>query len=179
MKTRDSTRLSELMEKVVSVNGWRPESFEVVVMSRTLDKLLSIMDNPEAHFLLLGLKQSTFSSKLLQLCCHKDRHTTSFLPTATTISTQHLSLTTDSQPKWFWFNQTPISLHNFVHYVLYVEPFHFAICCVANAQTHGAIRAGTRQSTHKCVHKVYCCSLSCCGSWLLISPLETLIFDSS
>lgn len=57
----DNNRLNKLIKKAISVIGCKPDTFEVVVERRTLNKLLSIMDNPD-HPLhhLLDRQWSTF-----------------------------------------------------------------------------------------------------------------------
>ena len=72
--------------------GCKPDTVEGVVERRTLDKLLSIMGNPDhpLHHLLDG-QRSTFSNRLIQLCCHKDRYRKSFLLSAITLYNKSLS----------------------------------------------------------------------------------------
>ena len=66
------------------VSGW--SLFKTVVERRTLNKLLSIMDknqHPLHHTVVR--QRSTFSHRLLQLCCRRDRYRKSFLPHAITL----------------------------------------------------------------------------------------------
>ena len=88
----DTNRLNKLIKKAGSVIGCKPDTVESVVERRTLDKLLSIMDNPE-HPLhhLLDRQRSTFSNRLIQLRCHKDRYIKSFIPSAITLYNKSLS----------------------------------------------------------------------------------------
>lgn len=67
-------RLNKLIKKAGSVIGCKLDSIEAVVERRTLNKLLSIMDNPD-HLLhhILVRQWSSFSNRLIQLHCHKDR----------------------------------------------------------------------------------------------------------
>ncbi|KAM4536419.1 uncharacterized protein PAE49_021037 [Odontesthes bonariensis] len=86
IRAGDTSRLNKLIKKAGSVIGCKLDSFESVVERRTLNKLLSIMDNPTHPLqqLLVG-QQSSFSNRLIQLHCHKDRFRKSFLPAAITI----------------------------------------------------------------------------------------------
>ena len=88
----DTNRLNKLIKKAGSVIGCKPDTVESVVERRTLDKLLSIMDNTE-HPLhhLLDRQRSTFSNRLIQLRCHKDRYRKSLLPSAITLYNKSLS----------------------------------------------------------------------------------------
>ena len=81
IRASDTNRLDKIIKKAGSVLGLRLESFETVVERRTLNKLLSIMDNdqhPLHHT--VDRQWSTFSHRLLQLRCRK-----SFLPHAITL----------------------------------------------------------------------------------------------
>ena len=61
------------------VSGWS-------LLRRTLNKLLSIMDHDQ-HFLhhTVDRQRSSFSNRLLQLRCQRDRYRKSFLPHAITL----------------------------------------------------------------------------------------------
>ncbi len=85
-------RLNKLITKAGSIIGCKLDTFEEVMERRTLSKLLSIMDNPE-HPLhhLLDRQRSSFSNRLIQLCCHKDRVRKSFLPKAIRLYNSTLS----------------------------------------------------------------------------------------
>ena len=76
--------------KEVGKEGRRRDKEEVVEM-KALNKLLSIMDNQE-HPLhhLVDRQRSTFSNRLVQLRCRKDRYRKSFLPTAIRLYNSHL-----------------------------------------------------------------------------------------
>ena len=93
IRASDTNRLNKLIKKAGSVIGVKPDTFEAVVERRTLNKLLSIMDNPD-HPLhhTLDRQRSSFSNRLIQLRCHKDRYRKSFLPQAITVyNASHLS----------------------------------------------------------------------------------------
>jgi gmma-aminobutyric acid receptor subunit gamma len=83
IRASDSNRLDKIIRKAGSVLGLRLESLETVVERRTLKKVLSIMDNkqhPLHH--IVDRQRSTFSHRLLQLRCRRDRYRKSFLPHA-------------------------------------------------------------------------------------------------
>ncbi|KAL3065695.1 hypothetical protein OYC64_015782 [Pagothenia borchgrevinki] len=86
IRAGDTSRINKLIRKAGSVIGIKLDPFEAVVERRTLNRLLSIMDNP-THPLHLQLdsQRSSFSNRLLQLPCHKDRYWKTFLPTAITL----------------------------------------------------------------------------------------------
>ena len=79
----DANRLNKLIRKAGSIIGCRQDTFQSVVERRTLNKLLSIMDNPD-HPLhhTIDRQRSTFSRRLRQLRCLKERYRKSFLPQA-------------------------------------------------------------------------------------------------
>ncbi|XP_068566954.1 uncharacterized protein [Cebidichthys violaceus] len=79
----DTNRLNKLVKKAGSIIGCKLDSLEQVVERRTLKKLSSILDNQDhpLHHLLQG-QRSTFSNRMIQLRCHKDRYRRTFLPTA-------------------------------------------------------------------------------------------------
>lgn len=60
MGAGDTNRLTKLIKEAGSVIGFKQETFEAVVDGRTLNKLLSIRDNPLHHT--LDRQQSSFSS---------------------------------------------------------------------------------------------------------------------
>ena len=85
IRAGDTSRINKLIRKARSVIGIKLDPL-AVVERRTLNRLLSIMDNP-THPLHLQLdsQRSSFSNRLLQLPCHKDRYCKTFLPTAITL----------------------------------------------------------------------------------------------
>jgi hypothetical protein len=82
----NTNRLNKLIRKAGSVIGCNLDTLEAVVERRMLNKLLAILDNPD-HPLhpLLDRQRSSFSNRLIQLHCHKDRYRKSFLPSAITL----------------------------------------------------------------------------------------------
>ncbi|XP_034088755.1 uncharacterized protein LOC117557164 [Gymnodraco acuticeps] len=68
IRAGDTSRINKLIRKAGSVIGIKLDPFEAVVERRTLNRLLSIMDNP-THPLHLQLdsQRSSFSNRLLQL----------------------------------------------------------------------------------------------------------------
>ena len=88
----DTNRLKKLIRKAGSVIGCKQDTLESVVERRTLKKPLSIMDNPlhPLHHTLVR-QRSTFSKRLLQLCCHNNRYRKSFLPQAVTLYSNSLT----------------------------------------------------------------------------------------
>ena len=81
ISARDTNRINKLIRKAGTIVGQNLETFESVRDRRSLNKLLSILDNP-SHPLhdTLQSRQSSHSSRLLQLRCHKERFRRSFLP---------------------------------------------------------------------------------------------------
>lgn len=98
----ETNRLNKLIKKAGSVIGCKQDSLEAVVERRILNKLLSIMDNPD-HPLhhTLDKQLSSFSNRLIQLRCHKDRYRKSFFPQAITL--YNTSPMSDSQHSRFSF----------------------------------------------------------------------------
>jgi len=82
IKAKDANRLNKLIKKAESVVGSKLVTLEEVVEERMLAKLLVIMDNPShpLHKTLDKLK-SSFSNRLIQPRCSKERYRKSFLPT--------------------------------------------------------------------------------------------------
>ena len=79
----DTNRLNKLIKTAGSVIGCKMDEFEAVVERRTMNKLLSIMDNPDHPLHLTPDRQrSAVSNRLMQRRCHKDRYRKSFLPRA-------------------------------------------------------------------------------------------------
>lgn len=68
----DASRMNKLIHKARTIIHQNPEAFESVWDRRTLNNLLSIMDNPLHHSTLHSLS-------LIQPCCHEERFRTSFL----------------------------------------------------------------------------------------------------
>ena len=89
----DTNRLNKLIRKAGSVIGCKQDTVEAVVERRTLNKLLSIMDNPDHPLhLTLDRQRSSFSNRLLQLHCRRDRYRKSFVPQAIALfNNSHLS----------------------------------------------------------------------------------------
>ena len=86
IRASDTNRLEKIIKKAGSVLGLRLESFESVVERRTLNKLLSIRDNDQHPLYHTVVRErSTFSHRLLQLSCQRDRYRKSFLPYAITL----------------------------------------------------------------------------------------------
>ncbi|KAK0134631.1 RNA-directed DNA polymerase from mobile element jockey [Merluccius polli] len=85
IRASDTNRLDKIIKKAGSVLGLRLESFESVVERRTLKKLFSIIDNNQHPLHTVVRQRSTFSHRLLQLCCRRDRYRKSFLPHAITL----------------------------------------------------------------------------------------------
>ena len=86
IRASDTNRLDKIIKKAGYALGLRLESFETVVERRTLNKLLSITDNkqhPLHHT--VARQRSTFSHRLLQLRCRRDRYRKSFPPHAITL----------------------------------------------------------------------------------------------
>jgi len=81
ISARDDSRINKLIRKAGTVIGLKMETFESVMNKRSLNKLLSIMDNPShpLHKILQG-QQSSFSNRLIQLRCHKEQFKKSLLP---------------------------------------------------------------------------------------------------
>ncbi|XP_059209473.1 immunoglobulin lambda-like polypeptide 1 [Centropristis striata] len=81
IKARDANRLNKLIRKAESVVGSKLVTLEEVVEDRMLAKLLAVMDNPShpLHKTLDKLK-SSFSHRLIQPRCSKERYRKSFLP---------------------------------------------------------------------------------------------------
>ncbi|KAI4898558.1 hypothetical protein NFI96_004317 [Prochilodus magdalenae] len=76
-------KLNKLVKKAGSVIGLKLDTLEVVAEKRTLNKLLAVMDNASHPLHCAVEKQrSTFSGRLRQLRCAKERRVRSFLPTA-------------------------------------------------------------------------------------------------
>lgn len=83
IRTSDTSKLEKIIKKAGFVVGLKLKPFETVVERRMLSKLLSIVDNEEHPFHnTLDRQRSTFSNRLLQLHCRRDRCRTSFLPRA-------------------------------------------------------------------------------------------------
>ena len=83
IRTKDANRLNKLIKKAKSVVGSQLVTVEEVVEERMLAKLLATMANP-SHPLHTTLDQlrSSFSNRLIQPRCKKERYRKSFLPTA-------------------------------------------------------------------------------------------------
>ena len=83
LKKRDAARLDKLVRKAGSVVGSELDSLTSVAERRTLNRLLSIIDNPQ-HPLhnTISRQRSSFSDRLLSLPCSTDRLRKSFLPHA-------------------------------------------------------------------------------------------------
>lgn len=83
IRQRDTQRLDKLIRKASSVIGADQDSVVSVMERRTLEKLLSVMDNSSHPLHELVMRQrSSFSERLLSLSCSTDRLRKSFLPRA-------------------------------------------------------------------------------------------------
>ncbi|CAG12911.1 unnamed protein product, partial [Tetraodon nigroviridis] len=81
IRADDTNRLNKLIRKAGSGTGWELDTMEAMEERRMLNKRLPILDNPDHPLhLLLDRQQSSFSKRMIQLCCHKDKHRKSFLP---------------------------------------------------------------------------------------------------
>lgn len=92
IKKRDAERMNKLVRKAGSVLGSELESFTSVAERRTLNKLLTIMDNVHHPLHSAVIRQrSTFSGRLLSQTCSTDRFRRSFVPQAIRLynSSQH------------------------------------------------------------------------------------------
>ncbi|KAM4593012.1 uncharacterized protein PAE49_004932 isoform 1-T1 [Odontesthes bonariensis] len=86
IRASDINRLDKIIKKAGFALGLRLESLEAVVERRTMNKLLTIMENdrhPLHHT--VDRQRSTFSPRLLQLPCRRDRYRKSFLPHTVTV----------------------------------------------------------------------------------------------
>ncbi|TWW52968.1 hypothetical protein D4764_0216870 [Takifugu flavidus] len=83
IKAKDANRLNKLIKKAGSVVGCRLDNLDEVVRDRMVLKLRTIMDNP-SHPLhnTVDKLRSSFSNRLLQPRCSKERDRKSFLPSA-------------------------------------------------------------------------------------------------
>lgn len=83
LKKKDAARLDKLVRKAGSVVGTELDILTSVAERRTLNRLLSIIDNPD-HPLhsTITRQRSSFSDRLLSLSCSTDRLKRSFLPHA-------------------------------------------------------------------------------------------------
>ncbi|KAI3361742.1 hypothetical protein L3Q82_001955 [Scortum barcoo] len=74
LKKKDAARLDKLVRKAGSVVGTELDSLTSVAERRTLNRLLSIIDNP-SHPLhsAISRQRSSFSDRLLSLSCSTDR----------------------------------------------------------------------------------------------------------
>ena len=76
----DTRRLNKLIKKAGSVTGCRQEGFKAVVERRTLNKLVSIMDNTDRRLHhALDEQQSSFSKWLRYFHCYRNCYIKSFL----------------------------------------------------------------------------------------------------
>ncbi|TWW67116.1 hypothetical protein D4764_02G0001570 [Takifugu flavidus] len=83
IKAKDANRLNKLIKKAGSVVGCRLDNLDEVVRDRMVLKLRTIMDNP-SHPLhnTVDKLRSSFSNRLLQPRCSKERYRKSFLLSA-------------------------------------------------------------------------------------------------
>ncbi|TWW73670.1 hypothetical protein D4764_15G0010660 [Takifugu flavidus] len=83
IKAKDANRLNKLIKKAGSVVGCRLDNLDEVVRDRMVLKLRTIMDSP-SHPLhnTVDKLRSSFSNRLLQPRCSKERYRKSFLPSA-------------------------------------------------------------------------------------------------
>ncbi|TWW80175.1 hypothetical protein D4764_10G0012050 [Takifugu flavidus] len=83
IKAKDANRLNKLIKKAGSVVGCRLANLDEVVKDRMVLKLRTIMDNPSDPFHnTVDKLRSSFSNKLPQPRCSKERYRKSFLPSA-------------------------------------------------------------------------------------------------
>lgn len=75
IKAGDNDILTKLIRKADSVTGCKLDTFEAVVLTRSLNKLLSIMDSPDhpPQHLLDRQQLHPLPNRLIQLSCHDDR----------------------------------------------------------------------------------------------------------
>ncbi|TWW59213.1 hypothetical protein D4764_06G0007430 [Takifugu flavidus] len=83
IKAKDANRLNKRIKKAGSVVGCKLANLDEVVRDRMVLKLRTIMDSP-SHPLhnTVDKLRSSFSNRLLQPCCSKERYRKSFLPSA-------------------------------------------------------------------------------------------------
>ncbi|TWW79918.1 hypothetical protein D4764_10G0009480 [Takifugu flavidus] len=83
IKAKDANRLNKPVKKAGSVVGCRLDNLDEVVRDRMVLKVQTIMDSP-SHPLhnTVDKLRSSFSSRLLQPRCSKERYRKSFLPSA-------------------------------------------------------------------------------------------------
>ncbi|TWW59308.1 hypothetical protein D4764_06G0008380 [Takifugu flavidus] len=83
IKAKDANRLNKLIKKAGSVVGFKLANLDEVVRDRMVLKLRTIMDNP-SHPLhnTVDKLRSSFSNRLLQPRCSKERYRKSFLTSA-------------------------------------------------------------------------------------------------
>ncbi|TWW65156.1 hypothetical protein D4764_21G0000560 [Takifugu flavidus] len=83
IKAKDANRFNKLIKKAGSVVGCRLDNLDEVVRDRMVLKLRTIMDSP-SHPLhnTVDKLRSSFSNRLLQPRCSKERYRKSFLPSA-------------------------------------------------------------------------------------------------
>ncbi|KAK3519465.1 hypothetical protein QTP70_030629 [Hemibagrus guttatus] len=83
LKSRGATQLDKVAKRAGSVVGVELDSLKQVVERRTLNKMLSIMANPDHPLHMVFCKQrSVFSGRLLSQSCSTDRLRKSFVPRA-------------------------------------------------------------------------------------------------
>lgn len=80
---REKNKLNKLIKKAGSVVGCVFPTIDDIAQVRMTDKLINMM-NHECHPLydLVHACESSFSSRLIQPRCYKERYRRSFLPTA-------------------------------------------------------------------------------------------------
>ncbi|TWW74353.1 hypothetical protein D4764_14G0003540 [Takifugu flavidus] len=79
---KDANRLNKLIKKAGSVAGCKLANLDDMVRDRMVFKLRTIMDSHPLHNTVDKLR-SSFSNRLLQPRCSKERYRKSFLPSAT------------------------------------------------------------------------------------------------
>ncbi|TWW73441.1 hypothetical protein D4764_15G0008350 [Takifugu flavidus] len=83
IKAKDANRLNKLIKKAGSVIGCNLANLDEVVRDRMVLKLRTVMDNPSHHLHnTVDKLRSSFSNRLLQPRCSKERYRKSFLLSA-------------------------------------------------------------------------------------------------
>ncbi|TWW55995.1 hypothetical protein D4764_09G0010450 [Takifugu flavidus] len=83
IKAKDANKLNKLIKKAGCVVGCKLANLDKVVRDRMVLKLRTVMDNPSHPFHnTVDKLRSSFSTRLLQPRCSKERYRKSFLPSA-------------------------------------------------------------------------------------------------
>lgn len=82
----NTNRLNQLVRKAGSMTGRKLDTIKALLERRILNKLLPVLDHSDNPLHpLLDKQQSSFSNRLVQLCCHRVRYRKSVLPNAITL----------------------------------------------------------------------------------------------